>query len=104
MKKEHVEELDKAICKLESMGTILTQLATNEGQELELSSLADLGRIIQSLAMEALDLTTEIEVSEVNNDHQAQETPSQIQDEVSEVNNDHQAQETPSQVQGQGGR
>ena len=50
-------QLDETICKLESMGTILTQLATNEEDEPELTSLADLGRIIQSLAMEALELT-----------------------------------------------
>jgi len=78
-------QLDETICKLESMGTILTQLATNEGQEPELSSLADLGRVIQFLAMEALDLKTKIEV-------------------FGEVNNDHQTQEAPGQVQGEGGR
>ncbi len=75
---EPLVQLDLTICQLESMGTILTQLATNEEQEPDLTSLADLGRIIQSLAMEAL--------------------------EAAEVKNDRQTQETPSQIQGQGGR
>ena len=55
--KSPLVQLDETICKLESMGTILTQLATNEEEEPELTSLADLGRIIQWLAMEALELT-----------------------------------------------
>ncbi len=54
--KSALVQLDETICKLESMGTILTQLATNEEEEPELTSLADLGRIIQWLAMEALEL------------------------------------------------
>jgi len=53
--------LDEAICKLESMGTILTLLATTEAEEPEMTSLADLGRIIQSLAMEALEIVSDME-------------------------------------------
>ena len=47
--------LDTTICKLESLGTILTQLATMENQYPDLSSLADLGRLISEQAMIALD-------------------------------------------------
>jgi hypothetical protein len=61
MTKRIMNELDETICKLESMGTILTQLATDEGQPPERTSLADLGRVIQFLAMEALDLKIKIE-------------------------------------------
>ena len=49
-------QLDKTICKLESLGTILTQLTTMESQDPDLSSLADLGRLISEQAMIALDL------------------------------------------------
>jgi len=59
--KETLYQLDVTICKLESMGTILTLLATHEGQDPDLSSLADLGRVIQFLAMEALELKIRIE-------------------------------------------
>ncbi len=53
--------LDETVGKLESMGTILVHLATSESEYPELTSLADLGRIITSLAKEALVIVSELE-------------------------------------------
>ena len=52
----NITELDKTICKLESLGSILIRLVENESQEPDFSELADLGRIISEQAMTALDL------------------------------------------------
>ena len=58
-----ITELDETICKLESMGTILELVCTTEcGVYPDLSRLADLGRVIQSLAMEALEVVGEMEL------------------------------------------
>jgi len=56
------------------MGTILELVSTTEsGVYPDLSSLADLGRIIQCLAMEALEIVSEMEFKsrEPTNDGQA---------------------------------
>jgi len=49
-------KLDLALCKLDSLGRILTQLATDEGQEPDLASFADLGRVIEGQAASGLEL------------------------------------------------
>jgi len=54
-----LEELERAVCRLESMGTILRSLCAPDQALPDLSSLADLGTLISRQAMEALDLLGE---------------------------------------------
>ena len=57
-----VDSLDRSICTLHSMGKILAHLATMEEQEPDLSTLADLGRVVVREAKAALDLLGDGEV------------------------------------------
>jgi hypothetical protein len=52
---ELVYELDVILCKLESLGTVLTQLTTMEDQKPDLTSIADLGRLIREQAETGLE-------------------------------------------------
>ena len=54
-----INHLDQSICQLESMGTMLTHLATMETQKPDLTSLADLGRMIKQHAGTALEILSE---------------------------------------------
>ena len=49
-------EMDTTFCKLESLGSMLTQLSTMENQAPDMTALADLGRLISEQAMKGLDL------------------------------------------------
>ncbi len=55
----HITDLDHTICKLESLGTVLTHLATMECQEPDMTALADIGRLIAEHATAALDMLYE---------------------------------------------
>ena len=54
-----ISHLDHSICKLNSLGTILTQLTTMEDQKPDLESLADMGRLIRQEAQMALEMLSE---------------------------------------------
>ncbi len=54
-----ITNLDHTICKLESLGTVLTHLATMECQAPDMTALADIGRLIAEHATAALDMLYE---------------------------------------------
>lgn len=57
-----MEELEKTVCRLESMGSILSNLCAPDREAPDLTSLADLGSLICRDAMEALGLLSENEI------------------------------------------
>ena len=52
---ERIEEIDLALCRLHSMGTVVAQLSIMECQEPDLTAMADVGRIITEVAMDTLN-------------------------------------------------
>jgi len=56
-----MEELERAVCRLESMGTILASLCAPDQALPDLSSLADLGSLISRQSMDVLSLLAEKE-------------------------------------------
>ena len=56
MQAEQIAELERCLCKLESLGCILESLCDPERELPDVTALADLGRIIAAEAMEGLDL------------------------------------------------
>lgn len=74
-----MEELERATCRLESMGTILSSLCGPDKSVPEMSSLSDLGSLISRQAMDILNLLAEKEhlrpapLRVVNDDHTCQE-------------------------------
>ena len=54
-----VEEMEKALSRLESMGTILASLCGPDREMPDLTSLADLGHLIAREAMDTLNLVTD---------------------------------------------
>lgn len=54
-----IQELERGASRLESMGTILTQLCDPDGKRPDLSSLADLGSVIARQSMELINLLAE---------------------------------------------
>ena len=61
LEREKMTHLEALLCRLESMGAILTALCDPDHKPPEISSLADLGRVISRDAMEGLDLMAEAE-------------------------------------------
>ena len=51
-----IEDLELILCKMKSLGTILTHLSTMECQDPDMTSLADLGRIIQEQTTTGLEV------------------------------------------------
>lgn len=51
-----IDDLESILCKMKSLGTILTHLSTMECQEPDMTSLADLGKIIQEQMIIGLDV------------------------------------------------
>lgn len=56
-----IEELERAVCRMESMGTILNSLCGPDRDAPDLTSLADLGSLMSRQAMDALNLLAEKE-------------------------------------------
>ena len=51
-----IDDLELILCKMKSMGTILTHLSTMKCQGPDMTSLADLGRIIQEQTTTGLEV------------------------------------------------
>jgi len=61
-----MEELERAVCRLESMGTILASLCEADRNTPDVSALADLGALISKQAMDTLNLLAEKEQLKVS--------------------------------------
>ena len=53
---DQIAEIDEALCRLHSLGTVVMQLSIMECQEPDLTAMADVGRIITEVAMETLNM------------------------------------------------
>ena len=61
LRTEHtIAQLDQTLCFLRSMGHVLVQLGTADGLELDHSSIADLGRVIQEKSIHGLEILEDL--------------------------------------------